>query len=170
MLWCIVVQVCDVFDDDYWSECDCDVCFFEEFYVVMVECGVFGIVMFIEYGGMGVGIIEVFFVMYVIVNFLGGQSVVFVVYINIFGLYFIVCFGIEEQCQCFFFDFIEGWVKICFGVIELNVGFDIMSIIMCVVCDGDVYCVNGWKIWMLMVQEVGKIMLLVCIMLKEECE
>lgn len=164
-----VVQACAAFDDDYWSERDRDARFPEEFYAAMAECGVLGIAMPTEYGGTGAGIIEASLVMHAIANSSGGQSAASAVHINIFGPHPIVRFGTEEQRRRFLPDLIEGRIKTCFGVTEPNAGLDTTSITTSAVRDGDVYRVNGRKIWTSTAQEAGKIMLLARTTPKEEC-
>lgn len=62
----------------------------------MVEVGWLGIVMLEFVGGVGLGVKEVVLMMNIVVRGGGGMSVVLLIYINIFGLYFIVVFGMDD--------------------------------------------------------------------------
>ncbi len=165
-----VALACQPFDDDYWMERDEKAEFPEDFYRAMADCGVLGIAMPTEYGGTGAGIIEASVVMHAIANSSGAQSAASAVHINIFGPHPLVKFATEEQRQRFLPNLIAGKEKTCFGVTEPDAGLDTTSISTRAVREGDIYRVNGRKIWTSTAQEADKIMLLARTTPKEECE
>lgn len=140
---------------------------FEVFYKSMVEVGWLGIVMFESVGGVGLGIIEVVVMVQVVVESGGGMVVVLIIYGLVFGLELVICFGIEEQQCCMILLIFLGVEKMCFVVIEFNIGFDIISFKICVEKVDGGYCVNGEKVWIINVYVVDYMLLIVCIILLE---
>lgn len=68
---------------------------------------------------------------------------VFYVFVVWFLKIFMVCIG--EQFGDYLLFCVQGEKIDCFVFIELGVGFDVNLIKICVVCDGDVFVINGSK-------------------------
>ena len=89
-------------------------------------------------------------------DFAGASSV----HINIFGLNPVAVHGSDEQKRAWLPRIIRGEDRACFGVTEANAGLDTARIQTRAVRQGDVYVVNGAKIWTSTAQTANKILLL----------
>ncbi len=165
-----VGKVCAQFDDDYWSRCDQDARFPEEFVAAMAAGGWLGITMPEAYGGSARGVTEAAVMMHTVARSGGGQAAASSIHINLFGPHPIVVFGTDEQKQRMLPPIIDGSHKVCFGVTEPNAGLDTTSIeTFAEKVDGG-YRVNGRKIWTSTAQHAKKIMLLARTVKKEEAK
>ncbi|MCP5185467.1 MAG: acyl-CoA/acyl-ACP dehydrogenase [Pseudomonadales bacterium] len=155
-----VGRICADFDDAYWSACDREARFPEEFVAALAQGGWLGITMPEAYGGSGLGVIEAAIMMHTIARSGGGQAAASSVHINLFGPHPIVVVGTDEQKQRMLPPIISGEHKVCFGVTEPNAGLDTTSIeTFARKVDGG-YRVNGRKMWTSTAQEAKKILLL----------
>ena len=69
-----VRRICAGFDDEYWSSCEENRRFPEEFYQAMASAGFLGITMPVELGGSGLGVTEAALMMHAVASGGGGQS------------------------------------------------------------------------------------------------
>jgi acyl-CoA dehydrogenase len=164
-----IARLCARFGDDYWSECDTEARFPEEFYQAMAEGGWLGIAMPEEFGGSGMGVTEAAIMMHAVTNAGGGFSAASAVHINLFGPHPIVVHGTDEQKRRFLPPLIAGKEKACFGVTEPNAGLDTTSIETFARRTNEGYIVKGRKIWTTTAQEADKILLLTRTTRKPEC-
>ena len=155
-----VAQACEKFDDDYWAEHDRDAVFPDDFHQAMAESGVLGIAMPEEFGGTGLGVMDVTLVMHQVARSAGAMSAASAIHINIFGPNPIVVYGSEDQKRRWLPDLIQGRVKTCFGVTEPDAGLDTTSIRTRAERTADGYEIHGKKIWISTAQEADKILLL----------
>ena len=88
-----VRDICDRFDDDYWSDLDATHTFPYEFSKAIADGGWLGIAMPQEYGGAGLGVTEAAIMMQTIGASAGVFAACSTVHINIFGLHSIVKHG-----------------------------------------------------------------------------
>ncbi len=165
-----VGKVCAQFDDAYWSACDAQARFPEEFVAAMAAGGWLGITMPEAYGGSAQGVTEAAVMMNTVAKGGGGQAAASSIHINLFGPHPIVVFGTEEQKQRMLPPIIDGRHKVCFGVTEPNAGLDTTSIeTFAEKVDGG-YRINGRKIWTSTAQHAQKIMLLARTVRKEDAK
>ena len=163
-----VAKVCREFDDTYWSGCEADARFPQEFVSAMAAGGWLGITMPEAYGGSGLGVTEAAIMMNTVAKGGGGQAAASSMHINLFGPHPIVVMGTEEQKQRMLPPIIEGKHKVAFGVTEPNAGLDTTSIeTFAEKVDGG-YRVNGRKMWTSTAQQADKIMLLTRTQRKDE--
>jgi len=155
-----VGKVCSQFDDHYWSACDREARFPEEFVAALAKGGWLGITMPETYGGSGLGVTEAAVMMHTIAKGGGGQAAASSVHINLFGPHPIVVVGTDEQKQRMLPPIISGEHKVCFGVTEPNAGLDTTSIETFAEKVPGGYRVKGRKMWTSTAQEAHKIMLL----------
>jgi acyl-CoA dehydrogenase len=155
-----VAAVCSQFSAEYWREKDEAHEFPHEFVNAMGEGGWLGITLPEEYGGSGLGITEAALMMRTIAESGAGMSGASAVHINIFGLNPVVVFGTEEQKARMLPPMAAGKDKACFGVTEPNVGLNTTELKLKAERHGDVYRVNGEKIWISTAQVANKILLL----------
>jgi len=155
-----VGRICARFGDDYWTECDSEARFPEEFYRAIAEAGFLGICMPVELGGAGLGVVDAAIMMHAVGQGGGGYAAASSIHLNIFGPHAIVVHGTEEQKQRMLTPLIKGEQKACFGVTEPNAGLDTTSIETFAHRTNDGYIVRGRKIWTTTAQEADKILLL----------
>ena len=165
-----VVQICRNFDDHYWSSCDEDARFPEEFYRAMADHGWLGITMPEELGGANLGVTEAAIMMHAVASSGGGQAAASAIHINLFGPHAVVVHGTPEQKERWLRPLIAGEQKACFGVTEPDAGLDTTSIKTFAKRVNDGYVVNGRKMWTSTGQEAHKILLLTRTTPKEDCK
>ncbi len=155
-----VTQICAEFDDDYWTRCEEEARFPEEYYRLMAQQGWLGITMPEDVGGASLGVTEAAIMMHACTMSGGGYSAASAIHINLFGPHAIVVHGTAEQKSRFLTPLVKGEQKACFGVTEPDAGLDTTSIkTFAKKVDGG-YIVNGRKMWTSTGQEADKILLL----------
>jgi acyl-CoA dehydrogenase len=163
-----VARICQQFDDAYWSKCDEEARFPQEFHRAMADGGWLGITMPEELGGAGLGVLEAAIMMHTVAAGGGAQAAASALHINLFGPHAIVVHGTPEQKQRFLTPLISGDEKACFGVTEPDAGLDTTSIKTFATRVPGGYRVNGRKMWTSTGQVAHKILLLTRTTLKEE--
>jgi acyl-CoA dehydrogenase len=163
-----VARICGGFGDDYWSRCDEEARFPEEFYRAMADGGWLGIAMPVGLGGSGLGVTEAAVMMHTVGRGGGGYAAASSIHLNIFGPHAIVVHGTEEQKRRMLVPLIRGEQKACFGVTEPNAGLDTTSIETFARRTNEGYIVKGRKIWTTTAQEADKILLLTRTAKKED--
>ncbi|MFA5523801.1 MAG: acyl-CoA dehydrogenase family protein, partial [Tissierellales bacterium] len=155
-----VSKICSQFSDDYWTECEENARFPEEFHSAMAAGGWLGITMPEELGGAGLGVTEAAIMMHAVTSGGGGYSAASSLHINLFGPHAIVVHGTPEQKQRWLTPLINGEHKACFGVTEPDAGLDTTSIDTFATKVEGGYRVNGRKMWTSTGQVAHKILLL----------
>ncbi|MBV8458821.1 MAG: acyl-CoA/acyl-ACP dehydrogenase [Acetobacteraceae bacterium] len=155
-----VLRLCEKFDDAYWLEHEREVAFPREFHAAMAEGKWLGIAMPEEYGGAGLGITEAAIMMQAVAESGAAMSGASAVHMNIFGLNPVVVFGTDAQKRRMLPPLIAGRDKACFAVTEPNAGLNTTEIATRAERRGDVYIVNGQKIWTSTAQVANKMLLL----------
>lgn len=158
MVCCFVDKVVLLYID-VWEEVEMFLCVF---YCEVVDFGLFGIGFFEEYGGM---LGDLFFELVMIEELMwvvsGGLFVLLFSYM--IGVLFIVVGGLVELKVCVLVVILLGEKISVFVIIEFLGGLDVVNFIICVVCDGDYYIVNGSKIFIIFGMWVDYIIVVVCI-------
>jgi acyl-CoA dehydrogenase len=165
-----VRRICADFTDAYWTECDENARFPEEFYRAMARGGWLGITMPEELGGSGLGVTEAAIMMQAVTSSGGGYSAASTIHINLFGPHAIVVHGTPEQKKRWLEPLMVGEQKACFGVSEPNVGLDTTSITTFAEKVAGGYRISGRKIWTSTAQVADKILLLTRTTPKNECK
>ncbi len=165
-----VEKLCHDFDDLYWREADQTGTFPEEFVAAIAKGGWLGIAMPEEFGGSNLGITEAAILAETVARSGAGMSGCSAIHMNLFGPHPIVVFGTHEQQSRMLPDLISGKDRTCFGVTEPDAGLDTTHITTRAERDGDVYVINGRKLWTSTAQSATKIMLLTRTTPIEECE
>ena len=155
-----VRRVAERFDESYWLARDRDGEFPAEFHAAMAADGWLGIAMPEEVGGAGLGVVEAAIMMHAVANGPGAMAAASSIHMNIFGPHAISVFGTAEQKRRFLPDLIAGRTRACFAVTEPDAGLDTTAIKTRAIRQGDVYVVNGRKIWTSTAQHATKVMLL----------
>lgn len=142
-----ITRLCANFGDDYWLRKDREQSFPHEFHAAMASGGWLGIAVPESYGGSGLGLGEVATCMQTIAECGGGMNGGTSVKINVFGLFPLLKFGTEEQKRRLVPPVIHGEQKVCFAITEPNVGLDTRHIRTVARREGDVYVIDGSKVW-----------------------
>jgi acyl-CoA dehydrogenase len=155
-----VEKICARFDDDYWLERDRDGKFPEELYRALAADGWLGVCIPEAYGGSGLGVTEAALMMQAIAASGAGLSGASAVHMNIFGLNPVVVYGTEEQKRRMLPPIVAGKEKACFAVTEPNAGLETAKLQTRAERRGDIYVVNGAKIWISTAQVADKMLIL----------
>jgi acyl-CoA dehydrogenase len=155
-----VGKICARFPDDYWLARDRDGVFPHELHAALAADGWLGIAMPEACGGSGLGIAEAALMMLTIAESGAGMAGASAVHMNIFGLNPVVVFGTDEQKRRMLAPLIAGEDKACFAVTEPNAGLDTTRLSTRAVRRGDVYVVDGAKIWISTAQVANKMLIL----------
>ncbi len=152
--------LCDKFDDGYWAEKDRLHKFPHEFADALAAGGWLGIAMPRQFGGAGLGVTEAAIMMQEVGRSAGAFAACSTIHINIFGLHSIVKHGTDRQRAEWLPSIINGQSRACFGVTEPDAGLDTSKVSTKAERSGDVYVINGQKIWTSTAQQADKIVLL----------
>lgn len=155
-----IERICAQFDDQYWFDLDHDGRFPEELYRALADDGWLGMCISEEYGGAGLGVTEAAIMMQAIAQSGGGMSAASAVHINLFGLNPVAVFGNEEQRRRMLPPVARGEAKSCFAVTEPNTGLNTTQLKLRAVKKGDLYVVNGQKVWISTAKVADNILLL----------
>ena len=164
-----VRQICASFDDQYWTDCEEEARFPEEYYRLMAEHGWLGITMPEEVGGAALGVTEAAVMMHAATSSGGGYSAASAIHINLFGPHSIVVHGTPEQKDRWLKPLVAGEQKACFGVTEPDAGLDTTSIKTFAARTNRGYTVTGRKMWTSTGQVADKMLLLARTTPKEDC-
>lgn len=165
-----VRKLCEPFTDDYWTECEENTRFPEEYYQAMAAGGWLGITMPVELGGAGLGVTEAAIMMHAATSSNGGYTAASAIHVNLFGPHSIVVHGTEEQKQRMLVPLMQGKQKVCFGVTEPDAGLDTTNIkTFARRVDGG-YRVTGRKMWTSTGQVADKILILARTSVREDSD
>jgi acyl-CoA dehydrogenase len=153
-------RICQPFDDSYWLKCDTDHAFPEAFVKAVADAGFLGVAMPESVGGAGLGVTQAAAMMHRIALSGAGMAGVSAVHVNIFGPHPVAVFGTEAQKQRMLVPLIKGETRCCFGVTEPDAGLDTSSLKTRAERQGDVWVVNGRKMWTTTAQSASHILLL----------
>ena len=165
-----IQKICAPFDAAYWLRVDREGTFPHDFRRALAEAGWLGIAMPQEYGGAGLGITDAAVMLQAIAASGAGMTGAGAVHISIFGLNPVVVFGTPQQKARALPALIQGRDIPCFAVTEPNTGLDTTRMTTFAQRDGDVYRVNGQKIWITTAQQANKILLLARTQTREEAD
>jgi acyl-CoA dehydrogenase len=112
------------------------------------------------YGGSGLGVSEAAIMMQAITASGAGLSGASAVHMNIFGLNPVIVYGTEEQKRRMLPPIAAGKEKACFAVTEPNAGLETAKLTTKAERRGDIYVVNGAKIWISTAQVADKMLIL----------
>lgn len=153
-------RLCSQFSDGYWTKCEEELRFPEEYYQAMAEGGWLGITMPPELGGSGLGVTEAAIMMHAATSSNGGYTAASAIHVNLFGPHSIMVHGTPEQKQRMLVPLMQGRDKVCFGVTEPDAGLDTTSIsTVAKKVDGG-YRIAGRKMWTSTAQVANKILIL----------
>jgi acyl-CoA dehydrogenase len=155
-----IEKICARFGDEYWLERDRDGKFPEELYRALAADGWLGLCIPVAYGGSGLGISEAAIMMETIAASGAGFSGASAVHMNIFGLNPVAVYGTDQQKQRMLPPAAAGEEKACFAVTEPNAGLETGKLQTRAERHGDVYVIDGAKIWISTAQVADKMLIL----------
>ncbi|MDP6645712.1 MAG: acyl-CoA dehydrogenase family protein, partial [Rhodospirillales bacterium] len=155
-----IQKICANYSDEYWLQKDREGGFPGDFANDIADAGWLGIAVPEEHGGAGLGVSEAAVMMMAIAESGAGFAGASSVHMNIFGLNPVVVHGTGKQKQEWLPPIIAGQHRACFGVTEPDAGLDTANIKTRAELQGEVYLVNGAKIWTSTAQTANKILLL----------
>ncbi|HTK62935.1 MAG TPA: acyl-CoA dehydrogenase family protein [Pseudonocardia sp.] len=164
-----VRDVVSKFDDEYWSACDHDHRFPDEFYTALADGGWLGIAIPEEYGGGGLGITEASLLLQEIAESGAAMNGCSAIHLTIFGMNPVVKHGSPELRSELLPKVVSGEIHVSFGVTEPDAGTDTSRITTRARRDGDDYVVNGRKVWISKAQQADYLLLLTRTTPREEC-
>ncbi len=112
---------------------------------VLAQSDMFGIFIPEEYGGLGMGALELCIAVEELSRACLGVSTSYAA--NALGTYPLLLFGTEEQKKKYLPDIAQGKKLVAFGLTEANAGSDAAGIQTTATKDGDYYVLNGTKQW-----------------------
>ena len=163
-------KLCTQFSDQYWTDCETNLHFPQEYYAAMAEGGWLGITMPEAVGGAGLGVTEAAIMMHAVTSSNGGFSAASAIHINMFGPHAITVHGTPAQKEAWLRPLVEGRQKACFGVTEPDAGLDTTSIKTTATRTNAGYTVKGRKMWTSTAQVADKILLLTRTTPKKQCK
>jgi alkylation response protein AidB-like acyl-CoA dehydrogenase len=111
----------------------------------MRELGLFGVTIPEEYGGMGLDLTT--YAMIVEELSRGWISVSGIVNTHFIGSYLLIKFGSDEQKEKYLPKMATGEIRAAFSLSEPGLGSDVAAITTRAKKDGDVWAINGTKMW-----------------------
>ncbi|OLO37947.1 acyl-CoA dehydrogenase [Alkalihalophilus pseudofirmus] len=153
-----VRSLCSRFDLEYWSKCDKEGKYPEEFVDAMSKAGWLGVLIPEEFGGSGLGMTEAAIILQEI-NSSGGSSAA--CHAQMYTMGSVLKHGSDEQKKKYLPEIAEGSLRLqAFGVTEPDAGSDTTKIKTFAKKKGDRYVINGQKIFISRYQHSDMILLL----------
>jgi acyl-CoA dehydrogenase len=154
-----VRDVAGDYDWDYWKSHVEDKEFPEEYWSALADDGWLGVTVPEEYGGEGMGMLE----MSIIVEELsraGGQGGIIFVLTPVFGGISIERHGTEAQKAEYLPGIADGDQRFCMGLTEASAGTNTLNIDTRAEPDGDEWVVSGQKMWISGVENADTMLLI----------
>jgi acyl-CoA dehydrogenase len=149
------------FDLDYWREQDRPHRFPVEFWRALAEGGWLGIVIPSEYGGSGLGMVELAIAIEEVAASGAGAAAGFLFILNsVFGAVTIVKHGNEEQKRRYLPGLAAGTLEFCMALTEPGAGTNTSRITTTARRDGDGYVVTGQKVFISGADRAGGMLLI----------
>jgi acyl-CoA dehydrogenase len=153
-----VREVCNRYPDAYWRDLDARREYPEAFVAAMTEAGFLGALIPIAYGGMGLGLAATSVILEEI-NRSGGNAQP--AHAQVYTMGTLLRHGSAEQKAAYLPKIAGGELRLqAFGVTEPEAGTDTTSLRTTAVRRGDVYVVNGRKMYISRVQHSDAMVLL----------
>ena len=163
-------RVGEQFGLDYWRQKDANQEYPFEMWQAICDAGLCGVALPEEYGGSGLGMIE----MALIIEQLsagGGGSTVGQLFMNnpIFGGVSIAKFGTEEQKSEFLPKLASGELRFAMALTEPDSGTNTLKLRSVAKRDGNGWRLNGRKIWITSMPQAHKVLVIARTTPVEEC-
>lgn len=154
-------KVGDRFGLEYWRELDAAKAFPGEFWKAVCEAGLCGVALPTEYGGSGLGMIEMALIVEALSASGGGSTVGQLFMINpIFGGVSIAKFGTPAMKRELLPRIISGEINCCMALTEPDAGSNSLEIQTFAARHGNGWRLNGRKIWITGVESAEKMLVI----------
>lgn len=146
---------------DYWRELDAQKEFPARFWQAACDAGLCGVALPEEYGGSGLGMLEMALVIETLAGEGGGSTLGQLFMCNpIFGGVSISKFGSAQQKRDWLPKLVSGEMMFCMALTEPDAGSNTLEMRSFAARDGDGWRLNGQKIWITAVPESHKILVI----------
>ncbi len=153
-----VVRLCQRFPNEYWRKLEADTAYPDEFIRVLTDEGFLSVLIPEEYGGVGLGV-EAAGVILEEISRSGGHPGAF--HAQMYTMGTVLRHGSQAQKQNYLPKIAAGELRLqAFGVTEPVAGTDTTSIRTFAEKRGDLYRVNGQKVWISRAQHSDLLLLL----------
>ena len=132
---------------DYWHEKDEAGEYPWDFLKVFADAGLLGVMVPVEYGGLGLGVTEAALMLREVAASGAGTSGASAVHFYVFPPAPIIHHGSAEMKDRVLPEVAKGNLLMAFGITEPNAGTDTSRITTRAVRDGDRWLINGQKVW-----------------------
>ncbi|WP_026640254.1 acyl-CoA dehydrogenase family protein [Bordetella petrii] len=154
-------QIGERFGLEYWRKQDAEKAFPTEYWRAVCEAGLSGVALPEEYGGSGLGMLEMSLIVEALAATGGGSTVGQLFMINpIFGGVSIARFGNESMRRELLPKLISGEINCCMALTEPDAGTNTLEIKTYAAEDGDGWRLNGRKIWITGVASASKMLVI----------
>jgi acyl-CoA dehydrogenase len=152
-------KVGDRFGPEYWRDLDANKSFPKEFWAAVCEAGLCGVALPEQYGGAGLGMLEMAVIVEALSGGGGGSTVGQLFMINpIFGGVSIARFGSEAMKSELLPKIVGGEINCCMALTEPDAGSNSLEITTFAARDGNGWRLNGRKIWITAVDSAQKML------------
>ncbi|GMV54235.1 MAG: acyl-CoA dehydrogenase [Betaproteobacteria bacterium] len=149
------------FGMDYWRECDENKAFPAEFWRAVCEAGLCGVALPEQYGGSGLGMLDMAIIVENLAASGGGPTVGQLFMLNpIFGGVSISRFGTPAMKSELLPKLIRGEMCFCMALTEPDAGTNTLELKTFARADGDGWRLNGRKIWITGVPTAAKMLVI----------
>ena len=153
-----VRQLADDYDRDYWKACIDEKRFPEEYWSDLARDGWLGVTIPEEYGGAGLGMVEMSMVIEELSRG-GGQGGIIFVLTPVFGGITVERHGTAAQKERILPAIADGEMKFCMGLTEAGAGTNTLNIDTVAERDGDEFVLSGQKMWISGVENADEMLL-----------
>ena len=151
----------DRFGLDYWRKKDAEKSFPAEYWRAACDAGLCGVALPVEYGGSGLGMLEMVLIIEALSASGGGSTVGQLFMINpIFGGVSISRFGSPKMREELLPKIIKGEINCAMALTEPDAGTNTLEIKTFAKADGDGWRLNGRKIWITGMQSASKVLVI----------
>jgi acyl-CoA dehydrogenase len=152
-------KVGDSFGLEYWRKLDREKAFPTEFWKAVCDAGLCGVALPEEYGGSGLGMVEMALIVEALAAAGGGSTVGQLFMINpIFGGVSIAKFGTPAMKRELLPKIISGEINCCMALTEPDAGSNSLEIQTFATRQGNGWRLNGRKIWITGVEAAQKML------------
>lgn len=164
-------QLGERFGLEYWRKQDEAKAFPAEYWRAVCDAGLAGVALSTEYGGSGLGMLEMALIIENLAAAGGGSTVGQLFMINpIFGGVSISRFGTPEMKKTMLPRLIAGEINFCMALTEPDAGSNSLEIKTFARADGDGWRLNGRKIWITAVPDAQKMLVVARTKKIEQCK
>lgn len=153
-----VRQIADDYDYDYWRECVEEKRFPEAYWDDLARDGWLGVTIPEEYGGAGLGMLEMAMVIEELSRG-GGQGGIIFVLTPVFGGISVARHGTDTQKDRILPAIADGEMRFAMGLTEASAGTNLLNIDTTAERDGEEFVVSGQKMWISGVENADEMLL-----------